>query len=623
MNFLFSLVLAVLGAFFSVETQAHDLITSRAVLADPAGTLQIGDVTQAELSPIGPVLAKGFTSAVHWLRITVQAPAKPGPVVLRIRPTFLDEVRLYEPDLHTPGAWMTRVTGDRYSYDARDSGAIPLGFVVYPQTTTTYYLRLQTTSSSMMNVQALTQREAQLKDQHLDIFKVFYLAFMSAMLFWAISDYATHRQTVTLLFVVQQLVYLFYSMAFMGYLAPFMPTESPPLGDKLTSLLTVCIVGFGALFHRGALALYKPPRWLLHFLAVLIAVSFFNLVAVASGYARVPLSINSKVALVLGPVFMVAALMARQEGAPSLQVMRVIYGVFMLSLAMTVLPLLGLVSITEWSLYALLIHGLMGSSLMFIMLYWRAQQLRKTLQTDHVALKLAQQQLALELDQKEKQGRFMLMLTHELKTPMAVVRMALDAMKVQGPIKKRADQALHDMSQIVERCQQVEQLEQQGFSVALQTCDVGELLHDLIRRSPSPERIELPHGPLPTVTGDPLLLRIVLDNLLSNALKYAAPATPVIVHAEPAHHQGMAGLLVRVQNQPGAAGLPDATRVFDKYYRSPGAQQQTGSGLGLYLVRSIMTLLGGEVTMQSMLASQSDADGRAADALSFSVWIPC
>jgi signal transduction histidine kinase len=623
MNLLFSLVLAVFGALISVDTQAHDLITSRAVLVDPAGTLQIGDVTQAELTPAGPVLAKGFTDVVHWLRITVQAPVKPGPVVLRIRPTFLDEVRLYEPDLNTPGAWITRVTGDRYSYDARDSGAITLGFVVHPQTTTTYYLRLQTTSSSMMNVQALTQREAQFKDQQLDIFKVFYLAFMSAMLFWAISDYATHRQTVTLLFVVQQLVYLFYSMAFMGYLAAFTPTDSPQLGDKLTSMLTVCIVVFGALFHRAALELYKPPRWLLHFLALLVAVSFLNLVAIALGYARVPLSINSKVALMLGPVFMTAALMARQEGGPSLQVMRGIYGAFMLSLAMTVLPLLGLVQITEWSLYALLIHGLIGGSLMFIMLYLRAQQLRKTLQTGHVALKLAQQQLALELDQKEEQGRFMLMLTHELKTPMAVVRMALDAMKVQGPIKKRADQALHDMSQIVDRCQQVEQLEQQGFIFAFQPCNVVELLDDLQRKSQSPERIEFIHGALPTVFTDPLLLRIVLDNLLSNALKYAATATPVIVHVEPAQHKGQAGLLVRVQNQPGAAGLPDAARVFEKYYRSPGAHQQTGSGLGLYLVRSIITLLGGEVTMQSVLASKSGPDGRATDVLSFSVWIPC
>jgi signal transduction histidine kinase len=495
--------------------------------------------------------------------------------------------------------------------------------VVHPQTTTTYYLRLQTTSSAMMNVEALSLREAQYKDQQLDIFKVFYLALMSAMLFWAISDYAMHRQTVTMLFVVQQLVYLLYSMAFMGYLAPFMPTDAPQLADRLTSLLTVAIVIFATLFHRAALQLYNPPRLLLHFLAVLIVLSVFNLAAVALGYARVPLSINSKIALVLGPFFMATALMARKEGVPRLQVLRGIYGVFMLSLAITVLPLLGLIEITEWSLYALLVHGLIGGLLMFIMLYLRAQQLQKKVQADNVALELAQQQLNLELGQKQEQARFMLMLTHELKTPMAVVRMALDALKVEGPIKFRADQALLDMSQIVERCQQVEQLEQQGFTIAAQPCHLDAMLHDLQQKSQAPDRITLHLGALPAVLTDPLLLRIVLDNLLSNALKYAAPGTPIVVYAEQTRKNGVAGQLLRVQNQPGAAGLPDAARVFEKYYRSPGARQQTGSGLGLYLVRSIANLLGAEVAMQVHLAADSGADAPAADVLSFSVWLAC
>jgi signal transduction histidine kinase len=120
-----------------------------------------------------------------------------------------------------------------------------------------------------------------------------------------------------------------------------------------------------------------------------------------------------------------------------------------------------------------------------------------------------------------------------------------------------------------------------------------------------------------------LLLRIVLDNLLSNALKYAAPGTPIVVYAEQTRKNGVAGQLLRVQNQPGAAGLPDAARVFEKYYRSPGARQQTGSGLGLYLVRSIANLLGAEVAMQVHLAADSGADAPAADVLSFSVWLAC
>lgn len=622
MTLLISLLLAFFGATYCGGVQAADLITARAVLEDASGTLKIDEVARAELTPIGPMLTKGYTGAVYWLRITVVPPAQPGPVVLRTRPTFLDDVRLYEPDPASPGAWITRVTGDRHSYNSRDSVAITTGFVVHPQKASTYYLRLQTTSSSMLNVQALSLREAQFKDLQLDIFAVFYLAFMTAMLFWAISDYAVHRQTVTLFFVLQQLVYEIYTLAYMGYLAPFVPADAPLLADKLTSLLTVAIVVMAIVFHRSVLQLYKPSRWLLHFLDGLVAVSLLNLAAVVLGYARLPLSINATLALLLAPLLLTTAINARQEGSPSLQVVRGIYAIFMLSLVATLLPLLGLVQATEWNLFALLIHGLIGSVLMFAILYLRSLQMQKLGQATQTNLQLAQQQLRLERAQKDEQGRFILMLTHELKTPIAVVRMALDALRVQGPLKTRADQALHDMNQIVERCQQVEQLEQHGFSLSTEPCQLDEMLLTLQDSSEAPERIRLHIEPMPPFLTDPPLLRIVMDNLLNNAVKYAAPATPITVHAVPARQKGRAGVRVSVCNQPGVAGVPDAARVFDKYYRSAGAHQKTGSGLGLYLVRSIATLLGGEVHMSLLPMTCDDAEGQAADSLCFTVWIP-
>ena len=60
-------------------------------------------------------------------------------------------------------------------------------------------------------------------------------------------------------------------------------------------------------------------------------------------------------------------------------------------------------------------------------------------------------------------------------------------------------------------------------------------------------------------------------------------------------HKKQPGMLVTIRNQPGHAGWPDAQKVFQKYYRSPGAHSKTGSGLGLYLVRSAARRLGGWV----------------------------
>jgi signal transduction histidine kinase len=623
MAILFSLLLGIFGGFYSSDLHAADLITSRAVIVDVAGKLSIEDVTKADFSPSGAILTKGYTDSVHWLRITVQPQEPLGPVALRIRPTFLDEVRLYEPDHATLGGWRTRITGDQQSYNARDSVGVSLGFVVNPRETTTYYLRLKTTSTSMMSVEALSLREAQYKDLQLDIFAVLYLAFMSAMLFWAVSDFATYRQTITLLFIAQQVVYEIYTFALLGYLAPLMPDATPFLVDKITSLVSVAIVGMAILFHRQVLTLYSPPRILLLILDGLVFFTLINLAVVEFGLARLPLAINAMIALLLAPLFVMTSMLAKKQGEPNLKTVRIIYGVFMISLALTVLPLLGIIQATEWSMYLILIHGLIGATLMFAILYLRSRQLQKVGQEAKVDLQLAQQQLRLEREQKAEQSRFMLMLTHELKTPMAVVRMALDALRVQGPIKTRADQALLDMNQIVERCQQVEQLEQDRLDLKVQACDLNELLHELQDKYQAPEQVELRIEDLPLVQTDVLLLRIILDNLLGNAVKYCAVNSVICVKAVSSNRSSKLGVQVSIENQVGVAGLPDEMKVFEKYYRSAGAIKQTGSGLGLYLVRNIATLLGGEVTMEIVRLKNTDASDGTTDAVRFTLWMPC
>lgn len=211
-----------------------------------------------------------------------------------------------------------------------------------------------------------------------------------------------------------------------------------------------------------------------------------------------------------------------------------------------------------------------------------------------------------------EQGRFMDMLTHELKTPISVVRMALGAMKVQGVLKGHADRALEDMSDIIERCRQMDQIEQQKLVPFMQRCHLDEIFLEFQSNSFAPDRLSITTEPLPELNTDPQLLRIILGNLISNAIKYSQPETVIDIHAEPAQYSGKPGVQVAVQNQPGTAGLPDPKQLFDKYYRSPGAHSKSGSGLGLYLVRSITELLGGQIAYDTVQ-----------EKVRFTLWVPC
>ena len=212
----------------------------------------------------------------------------------------------------------------------------------------------------------------------------------------------------------------------------------------------------------------------------------------------------------------------------------------------------------------------------------------------------------------DEQHQFMDMLTHELKTPISVVSLTLGKLTGQEPLKRRAEQAMDDMINILDRCQQLDQLEHQKLTAQQQHCHLNELFAELRACSPAPNRLVISTGSLPDLDTDRQLLSIVLGNLINNAIKYSPEQSAIDIRAEAVQFADKPGIQISVQNLPGAAGLPDQERLFDKYYRSPGAQRQTGSGLGLYLVRRFTTLLGGHVRYE---VAQEQAR--------FVLWIPC
>jgi signal transduction histidine kinase len=107
----------------------------------------------------------------------------------------------------------------------------------------------------------------------------------------------------------------------------------------------------------------------------------------------------------------------------------------------------------------------------------------------------------------------------------------------------------------------------------------------------APERLKVFAGETPEVRTDSGLLGIVINNLLDNALKYSSAQSHVDIRLE----TGSDGIRLSVSNTVSAAGWPDEQRLFSKYYRAPAAQAKSGSGLGLYLSRQLVQLLGGSL----------------------------
>jgi signal transduction histidine kinase len=219
--------------------------------------------------------------------------------------------------------------------------------------------------------------------------------------------------------------------------------------------------------------------------------------------------------------------------------------------------------------------------------------------------------LTLEIRRRDEQDRFMSMLSHELKTPLSVIRMALSGASFGAGMKEPVQRALGDMNDIIERTLQADRLQQGRVSVVPERCTIEIMLESIVVTCSNPQRIDLQIAEELVVQTDAQLLRIILGNLIENGLKYGPPDCQVLVKAEQENFRRQAGVRITVTNPPGAAGMPDPRQVFRKYYRAPAAHGKTGSGLGLHIASGFAAKIGGR------LSYVPDTD-----TVKFELWIP-
>lgn len=384
-----------------------------------------------------------------------------------------------------------------------------------------------------------------------------------------------------------------------------------PGPTPLTTFVVLLTTPLGILFYRSLFTLYGVPHRALRLFAAPVLLLPVALWMAAAGQARLALQANALLILLVGLMLPVLAWAARHETQPSRRAMRVMIGLQTLSLLISTIPLLGWLEAVDWRFNASLIHGLISAVIIFSLLERRARHLLTQGVVAMLERDQAQARLQQEQERTEEKSRFIAMITHELKTPLAVISLAFDLGERSPRAQRHARRAVTDMEAIVEHYRQVDWLNHAGWQPRSEPCSLDLLLADACEMSDAPERIVTTAEALAPIQSDRQLLAIIMSNLIDNALKYGAPATPVDIGLRREAAAGRDWARLDVENAVGPAGAPDPDKLYLKYYRSPRARGYSGSGLGLYLVRGFTERLGGRIGYTPTL-----------NRVRFTVWLP-
>lgn len=218
--------------------------------------------------------------------------------------------------------------------------------------------------------------------------------------------------------------------------------------------------------------------------------------------------------------------------------------------------------------------------------------------------------LVREIRRNEQHDAFLNAVTHELKTPIASIRLYLETLKTRdvGPEKQREfyDVMLTDSDRLlgtVEQVLQASRAREKGRELHLSEIAIGELLGETIGIVRSRHHLDetaikfalpLRDG---TLAGDRAELQTAFANLLENAVKYSpdAPRISVKLRFTPTNFE------IYIRDNGVGLARGDLKRVFKRFYRVPHADGVgvKGTGLGLAIVRSIVEKHGGRVSTQS------------------------
>ena len=239
-------------------------------------------------------------------------------------------------------------------------------------------------------------------------------------------------------------------------------------------------------------------------------------------------------------------------------------------------------------------------------------ELRMIIERAFERWRLIKEAQKLRKEKEEVERKFVTLVSHQLKAPLGAVKQYLDVLRFTCNDKLPADTIewiarsqvrIDEMLHLIQDWLMLSKLDHGALCVPGVSSDVAKAVTDVVKEyqqlpSAADLTISMELGPEPMqACGDPVSLRMLIGNLVSNAVKYNKPGGNVKVSA------GIVENWITLEVSDTGLGIPQAFRVhlFEEFYRIriPETQDIPGTGLGLVICKRIVDELGGSIEVDS------------------------
>lgn len=584
---------------------AQELITERAWYEDKTGVLDWASTRREVFVPFDGALTQGVGTTPLWVRLRIDPQAQSDTrrsnpddtLILRVWPTVLDQVMLFDPLDPQLGP---RLAGDRYAWSEAEYPSLSLAFRIPRGNEPRYvWLRIETESTRRVAVDLQTLDVLWMIEVRQQLIFSVYLGLMLLFLSVALVHLLMDPDRLVSAFAWRQSFGLLFGM---GYLRIALDGWVPALwSNHIFNALLFLAVLTGVWFEYVFFSELHPPNWARYLikgtLAVLLGLTLLMLVGFSAALSLLLLALLVLPVLGLVITLQIPSPTPEDQGLRSLlprALLVAIYAARALLMLASVVPALGLFETTQMPLSSLMLQQILLGSIMVIVLYFRAKRHLHVKMEFDTQLAVAREQVSRERAHREEHHNLLAMLAHELKTPLAAMKILVSLRNKPPNANATLHRMLSDMNQVIERCLQSVRTHEPALALQTQEIDVSQCMRLALARTAEVDRIEVTCPARLSWNTDAQVFQMVVCNLLDNAMKYSPAGSSVQLGVETTDTP-MKALRLWVENAEGSAGVPDPDKVFEKYYRNPLASRHSGSGLGLYLARAFVKALGGKV----------------------------